>query len=410
MNAKQLRQIVLDAAEYVPFYRRHWKQAGVDLTRISSAVHLEFLPVVRKADLLACPAEERLDRRFLGQQMRGDSTSGSTGQPFEVPVDKRTLRRRRTRFLRALVDVGYIPGERLMLVTDPPFPAGAAVLRWTYADLRLGEESVFSKFAKTKPNVLYGPLSSLVLLARRLLATPTVKWRPRVVVSTAEQLTDAKRALLESAFNARVADFYGMTELGLVAYSKPGLPAYQMLTNDFHVELLPATPGKRGGLERLVVTDLGAGAMPLIRFDTGDLVRRPAEQPEIEGVPMRIGMPYATATLARSLAAAPVLAFSGREADCLKLADGAWLSPYEVTLALDRVDGIRQYNVVQRDDLSVDLYVAPGETEVPTVLDRARQVLAGACGGLARINVHLRAEEPMHFDRKQRVVCSQAMA
>ncbi len=106
----------------------------------------------------------------------------------------------------------------------------------------------------------------------------------------------------------------------------------------------------------------------------------------------------------------PIIGISGREADCLKLANGGWLSPYEVTLALDRVDGIRQYNVVQRDDLSVDLYVASGEMEAPSVLDRARQVLASACGGLTSINVHLRAEEPMRFDRKQRVVCSEALA
>jgi hypothetical protein len=50
------------------------------------------------------------------------------------------------------------------------------------------------------------------------------------------------------------------------------------------------------------------------------------------------------------------------------------------------------------------------QTAGPTVLDRVRQVLASACGGLASINVHRRAEEPMRFDRKQRVVCSQAMA
>ncbi len=314
MNAIRLRRLVLDAAEHVPFYRRHWAQAGVDLTRIASAVHIEFLPVVRKADLLACPAEDRLDRRFLGQQMRGDSTSGSTGRALEVPLDRYTLRRRRKRFLRALRDVGYAPGERLMLITDRAFPAGAALLRWTYADLRLGEEAVFCRFAKARPNVLYGPLSSLVLLARRLLGSPSEKWRPRVVVSTAEQLTDARRALLESAFGAKVADFYGMAELGLVAYSKPGVPGYRMLTSDFHVELLPAVAGMRGGLERLVVTDLIPGAMPLIRFDTGDLVRRDAARANV-----------------------PVVDISGREADRLTLSSG---SPYDLTLALDRVDGV----------------------------------------------------------------------
>jgi phenylacetate-coenzyme A ligase PaaK-like adenylate-forming protein len=120
--------------------------------------------------------------------------------------------------------------------------------------------------------VLYGPLSSLVQLANCTLASPEVKWRPRLVISTAEQLTDANRALLESAFSARVADFYGLAELGLVGYSIPGLSGYKMIPRDFHVEMLSA--GKGCDLERLVVTDLGGGPMPLIRFDTDDLVRR----------------------------------------------------------------------------------------------------------------------------------------
>jgi len=285
------------------------------------------------------------------------------------------------------MDVGYSPGERLMLISEPPFPTGAAFMRWTYADLRLGEEAVFARYERSRPNVLYGPLSSLVPLARRLAQTPSVNWRPKLVVSTAEQLTDAYRALLESAFSTRVADFYGMAEFGLVAYTLPGTTAYQTLTKDFHFELLPAAAGKSSGLERLVVTDLGGGIMPLIRFDTGDLVRRD---------PSRKG--------------APITQISGRQVDCLKLANGAFVSPYEVTLALDRVAGLRQYQVVQRDDLSVDLYVAPAETEAPTVIDRARQVLASACGEVLSINVHVRPEEPVQFGAKQRVVCSYAMA
>jgi phenylacetate-CoA ligase len=295
--------MVLDAAEHVPFYRRHWAQAGVDMTRIGSAVHLEYLPVVRKADLLACPPEDRLDRRFLGQPLHGELTSGSTtGEPFEVPLDARSLRRRRMRFLHALRDVGYVPGERLMLIAEPPFPTGAFFLRWTYVDIRLGEEALFARFAKTRPSVLHAPLSSLLLLARRLHATPNVTWRPRIVVSTGEPLSASKRALLESAFQAKVADFYGLSELGLVAYSKPGFPGYSVLTNEFHVELLPTVGGKRSGPERLIVTDLHAGAMPLIRFETGDLVQRDASR----------GFACAGAPTS-ALASAPIVAFAGRE-------------------------------------------------------------------------------------------------
>jgi len=338
MNAIQLRRMVLDAAEHVPFYRRHWAKAGVDLTRIYSAVHLEFLPVVRKEDLLACPPEDRLDRRFLGQEMHAEPTKGSaTGEPFEVPVDKRSLRRRRKRFLSALRDVGYSPGERLMLISEPPFPAGALFLRWRYADPRLGEEAVFEKFAKTRPHVLYGPLSSLALLARRLHATPEVSWRPRVVVSTGEPLSESRRALLESAFRAKVADFYSMSELGLVAYSKPGFPGYRVLTDEFHVELLPSTPGKRGEVERLIVTDLEPGAMPLIRFDTGDLVHRDASR----------GLGTAGAPTS-ALASAPIMAFTGR-----------------ATPVNDR-------------DVLPPLTVRPREEEIVVPFDRSRVVVAQA--------------------------------
>jgi len=269
MNAIRLRQILLDALEHVPFYRHHWRQAGVDLTRVSSAVHLEFLPVVRKADLLAFPPEQRIDDRFLRALLRSEL---ATGEPFELPLDKQAVSRRRWRFVRALLDVGYAPGERVMLITEPPFPTGAMFVRWTYVDRRGGDTAVFSVFARARPQVLYGPLSALVQLANCVLAAPEVKWRPRLVVSTAEQLTDANRALLESAFSARVADFYGLSELGLVGYSIPGLAGYKMIPRDFHVETLSV--GKGTDLERLIVTDLGGGAMPLIRFDTDDLVRR----------------------------------------------------------------------------------------------------------------------------------------
>jgi phenylacetate-CoA ligase len=277
----------------VPFYRRHWKQAGVDLTRVYSATHLEFLPVVTRSDLLGCPPEDRLDRRYAGQTLLGEQTCTPSGEAFEVPLDKRTQTRRRMRFWNALRDVGYIPGERLMLVSDTPMASGAALLRWTHADVALSDDALFAKCMNARPAVLCGPLSALTRLAARVVESRKAMWLPRLLVSTSEHLTDANRALLESTFRAKVADFYSTPELGLVAYSKPGLPGYQLLRDEFHVETLHSV-GHRGGPERLLVTDLVPGAMPLIRFDTGD---------------------FAVPDLAssRALAPASILGFTARE-------------------------------------------------------------------------------------------------
>lgn len=255
MNAIQLRRMIMDAAEHVPFYRRHWKQAGVDLTRIHSSVPLEFLPVVTRADLLNCPPEDRLDQRYRG-----------------VTVDKGTLHRQRARFWHALRDVGYVPGQRVMIISDESLPTGASLLRWTRVDTSLDDEAMLTTYSRVRPSVLYGPLSLLSRLAARLAASSEPVWQPRVLVSTAEQLTDAKRVLLESTFGAKVADFYFTPEQGLIAYSRPGLPGYRSIDDEFVIESLHATPGKGPG--RLIVTDLVSGAMPLIRFDTGDFVTR----------------------------------------------------------------------------------------------------------------------------------------
>jgi hypothetical protein len=312
MNALRLRHLLLDAAEHVPFYRQHWRAAGIDLTRIASAVHLEFLPVVRREDLLACAPEMRVDQRLLEQPTRINPSDDSSKQPFEMPIDHAALRRRRWRFVHALRDVGYVPGDKLMLISEPPFPVGASLLRWTYADLRRGEAEVFATYARTRPHVLYGPLSSLLALARRLLTTPEVKSRPKLVISTREELPDSERAVLESAFGARIADFYGTAELGLLAYTKPGISGYRMLTTDFHVETLRSG---NAGMERLVITDLESGAMPLIRFDTGDLVRRDTAR-----------------------AGAPIVQLNGREAP--RLVTAGYESPREVPLEFDGMNGL----------------------------------------------------------------------
>src|SRR5262245_21067869 len=105
MNATQLRHMIMDAAEHVPFYRRHWQKAGIDLTRIYSAVPLEFLPVVTRADLLECAPEDRLDDRYRRVALRSERSVTPDGVSFEFPVDKRTLTRRRARFWHALRDV-----------------------------------------------------------------------------------------------------------------------------------------------------------------------------------------------------------------------------------------------------------------------------------------------------------------
>jgi phenylacetate-CoA ligase len=373
-----LQHLVEDTARHVPFYRSHWASAGVDVERLSLPRDFTSLPVVRKSDLLAAGVQARLDDRRHRAKLISDTTSGSSGEPFEVLIDPSERRRRRLRFLLALVAAGYRPGERLMLIASRHASSiGARLLGFRYASLKQGEDALAAEYLRTRPAVLYGPLSSLLALADRL-TTGNGRHRPRLLVTTAEELTAAQRRTLDRAFGARIADFYGMTEVGLVAWRLGEEGPYRLPASNLLLEFLPCTADD--ALERLVVTDLSGGAMPFVRYETGDLVRRD-----------------------RSLLGEPIMRIAGREVDCLRLPGGRRVSPYRITMSLEALEGVEQYEVVQNRDLSVEVFIRTVAADAAPIFERARRAVNHVCDGALRLEVKAMAA-PDGAGRKLRPV------
>ena len=117
-------------------------------------------------------------------------------------------------------------------------------------------------------------------------------------------------------------------------------------------------------LERLVVTDLSGGAMPLVRYETGDLVRRD-----------------------HTLPGAPIVRIAGREIDCLHLPGGGRISPYRITTSLELVEGIDQYEVVQHEDLSVEVFIRTGAADAGPIFEGVRQAVNHVCDGALSVEV-----------------------
>jgi phenylacetate-CoA ligase len=87
----------------------------------------------------------------------------------------------------------------------------------------------------------------------------------------------ATRQRIEQAWNARVFDHHGMTEVGPMTVECPEAPdGLHVLEDDYLAEVIdPATtqPVPKGQVGELVVTNLGRLGSPIIRYRTGDLVR-----------------------------------------------------------------------------------------------------------------------------------------
>lgn len=342
----KLQRLIADVAHNVPFYRDYWRKAGVQPSQ-RNRIALAELPIVKKADFLEYDFNSLIDQRISCETLIVERTSGSSGQPFQVGLDKGIVRRRRARFFRALMSCGYIPGQRLMLVSSRHTSSIMRLARWTYSDLQVGEEHFLSEYLRVKPHVLYGPVSSLLTLTHEIARRGLASHRPKLIVTTAEQLTETNRRFLRTSLGTNIADFYGMTELGLAAWRRPEDSSYRSDKTCFIFEFIPVNYTRE--LEQLVVTNLTAGAMPIIRYATGDLVRRDHSNPE-----------------------APIIEFAGRELDCLKLPDGSHISPYRATMRLETIPGIEQYQVVQRSDFAVDVHVWTAVSNPTELLQRAQ--------------------------------------
>jgi phenylacetate-CoA ligase len=368
-SVPDLQRLVLSAATDVPFYRELWRQAGVDARRLRLPHELSALPVIRKADLLGVPIPNRVGRPFQHSSFVTERSSGSTGQPFEMRLSSDTMRRRRQRFMRALFATGYWPGRRLMLVATRRASPAMRLLRWTYADLRDDESSLLQTYLTVQPGILYAPLSSLLILAQQLEREGLRPDHKAKLISKAEPLRTWQCQALTRILGTSVTDFYGMTELGLVAFRQPEDRAYRIPRFTFVLEFLPV-PGSQSE-ERLIVTDLSNISMPIIRYDTGDLVRRD-----------------------HSLPGAPIVEFSGRSVDRVILPDGTLVSPLRIEAGIEEIGGIERFQVTQTADLDLHADVWTSGSDSTTTLQRVETFLREICRDTVAVGVSRRTDSP----------------
>jgi len=426
----RLQALIVRTWQSVPAYRALWREAGVDDALISNAAAAGFrqLPVIGRQDLqrftLAerCRAGVRLDRISIQR------SSGSGGAAFQMPLNLSARARRQWRFARGLLACGYVPGQRLMLLDSrrPSLLSRRSGL--SRVDLTLGAKGLAEQYLRIRPHMLFGPLNTLQFLARGLremaahgpaAAVPPAPdsqpgqsgqsgqsgkrgklgvggngmdsgngngfWRPQAVISSGEQLVSAERRRLQQAFGPDPGEFYSLCEGGVIAWRLGGTDRFVGAGRQLLFEFLPSHT--EPGLERLVVTDLAGGVMPLIRYDTGDLVQRDHAHPDL-----------------------PIIQVRGRQDDCISLPDGQQLSPKQINRTMETLAGLERYHVVQRSDLSLDVRVWLRPMAAETALNGVTKRLKSLLGGRVEVRLSLADRPPPEGLRKFRHIRSEARA
>lgn len=286
-TAYQIQRLrsVLEVAVAVPLYRDSFHARGVTPASLTDLADLERFPLLPKEQVRA----RARDLVPVFHDVRGLlrlNTTGTTGSPMVVYASHRARQENYAHFDNFFEQAGMDPrarravfgGRILQPGTDwrPPFWRLSrfqhALLFSSYHMTNTTLPGYLAALQRFRPAILEGYPSSLAGLARFVLETggmPPVQG----VVTSSETLLDEQREVIEKAFSCRVFDQYGAAEM-CVFVGQCRWGRYHVRPDYGVVELLkdgrPATVGEEG---EIVCTGFINDAMPLIRYQIGDLGR-----------------------------------------------------------------------------------------------------------------------------------------
>ncbi len=248
----------------------------------------ENLPIMTKSDLQQ-PLQNRLSHGYTAKNSHIHKTSGSSGHPFIFAKDKKSHALSWASFYDRYswynIDLSKdlqarfygIPLKGLPHYRERLKDKLSSRYRFSIFDLSQKNLESFVEHFKQMPFIyVNGYTSSIVLFAKYLkerkirlnVICPTLK----LCIVTSEMLFDEDRTLLEEQLGIPVANEYGASETGLIAFEGPNKDLaidHELL----YVEVVDNNDVvlQNGEMGRIIITSLYNTAHPFIRYDIGDL-------------------------------------------------------------------------------------------------------------------------------------------
>lgn len=336
---RRLAEFVMHAARSVPYYRDLFARLGADPREFRSLGDLARLPILNKAtvqdDPLAFVSRDVPRHRRVSLR-----TGGTTGGGLPLVSTHSALREQHATwwryFRRHGIEPGtwcaYFSGRTIVPIARraPPFwrvnRPGRQILFSSFHTWPEHLDAYLYELRRAKVPWIHGYPSQIAQLAAHILSNDIdLGFRVRWITTASENLLPRQASLIEQAFGVRPVQHYGMTEAvaNIWQCEAGGLH----VDEDFSaVELIPANDG--GTQHSVIGTNLSNPAMPLLRYDTQDLV---------------------TVSLDRCACGRSgrcISRIDGRATDSVELENGAPSGP--IDFIFEHVAHIREFQVVQR--------------------------------------------------------------
>ncbi len=285
IQERKLRALVHVAYEYSPFYRRKFKEMGINPWDIKGLEDLPKLPFTKKQDLrdnypfgmFAVP---------ISQIVRFHASSGTTGKPTVVGYTENDIRVWVECMCRSLTACGVTSGDIMQISYGYGLFTGG--LGFHYAAEKIGATVLPTSAGNTQRQIeLMRDLRTAVIActpsymlyiaeyASKMGVDIQNDTKLRMGIFGAEPWSEETRKRIEDKTGITAYDVYGTSELSGPLFTecteRQGLHIW---ADHFLIEVIDPETGEQvgeGEKGELVVTTLSKEALPLIRWRTGDI-------------------------------------------------------------------------------------------------------------------------------------------
>jgi phenylacetate-CoA ligase len=372
----RLRLTVRHAARNVPYYRKLFAERAIAAEDIGSEEDMARLPRLSRETVREGATSFHADnmRAYRPTLAR---TSGSSDLPLECYHDRESNALEFVHYWRHWGWAGYRLGQRFAELASVHFLRRPHLDRQIFdlqrgygrlllnsmklADANIAEYAALLR--RHRPLYLKGLPSALYHLAT-LLADAKIAIAPlRAVFSNGENVTREMRSAIQSVFQCQLLDCYGhMERAACIAQCPEG--NYHVLSDYGFLELADRVPSGEPGIElaAAVGTTLYNRAMPLLRYEIGDLIEVFQNPPRC-----RCGRNFPVVRGVRGRAATAIITPDGRVESALFALPGI-------------VPGIAFLQFVQRHPSSVEVRVVRTEAFDATSESSLHRCLSEALG------------------------------
>lgn len=377
-----LEKLLLHATTSTEFYKTFH---GVDF---------EHLPTVNKGIIV------ENQTRFLSNRYKIDSliemrTSGSTGTPFVCYQDKVKKKHVNAECIYYTAKLGYRVGDRLTYLQAVARLTEKSKLKQFIQNQKLvscndlskqGIEGIISE-SINKTGYIIGYASTFDAISRVLCENKidNLEIATNGIICGAEMLYDKTRQTLVQQLRCQVVSRYSNEENGILGQDDKENNVFLINEADYYIEILKLDideHAEEGEVGRIVVTDLYNYAMPMIRYDTGDLGA--IEYRIVNGKSHRV-----------------ITKFAGRRCDSIYDSEGRQISPHIITNTMWEFPEIVQFQFVQK---TKSHYLLKINSKSPIRENLLRNRLEGYLGENASLEIQTVDEIPVLHSGKRKYI------